>query len=115
MVEKPDAARAPSTLAAAGRYLLDRSIFDALRRIQPGADGELQLTDAIALLIADGHPVHVVVHRGVRHDLGSPGGYLCAAIDFALDSPEYGPALWQWLAGRLGRDGLLVQRFPEAG
>ncbi|KIA62017.1 UTP--glucose-1-phosphate uridylyltransferase [Nocardia vulneris] len=104
MVEKPALADAPSTFAAAGRYLLDRAIFDALRRIEPGAGGELQLTDAIALLIAEGHPVHVVVHRGSRHDLGNPGGYLRAAVDFALERDEYGPALREWLQHRLGPD-----------
>ncbi|MGW0518850.1 UTP--glucose-1-phosphate uridylyltransferase [Crossiella sp. NPDC003009] len=101
MVEKPKAEDAPSTFAAAGRYLLDRAIFDALKRITPGAGGELQLTDAIALLIAEGHPVHVVVHRGNRHDLGNPGGFLRAAVDFALKDPEYGPGLLQWLQGRV--------------
>ncbi|GLZ41771.1 UTP--glucose-1-phosphate uridylyltransferase [Actinokineospora sp. NBRC 105648] len=104
MVEKPPADQAPSTFAAAGRYLLDRAIFDALRRITPGAGGELQLTDAIALLIADGHPVHVVVHRGGRHDLGNPGGFLRAAVDFALDHPEYGPGLHQWLRERISAE-----------
>ncbi|MBO0854833.1 MAG: UTP--glucose-1-phosphate uridylyltransferase [Nocardia sp.] len=104
MVEKPALADAPSTFAAAGRYLLDRVIFDALRRITPGAGGELQLTDAIALLIEEGHPVHVVVHRGSRHDLGNPGGYLRAAVDFALERDEYGPALREWLQLRLGPD-----------
>ncbi|WP_424184205.1 UTP--glucose-1-phosphate uridylyltransferase [Actinokineospora sp. G85] len=102
MVEKPPADQAPSTFAAAGRYLLDRAIFDALKRITPGAGGELQLTDAIALLIAEGHPVHVVVHRGGRHDLGNPGGFLRAAVDFALDHPEYGPSLREWLRARIG-------------
>ncbi|MBM7457895.1 UTP--glucose-1-phosphate uridylyltransferase [Rhodococcus coprophilus] len=101
MVEKPDVADAPSTFAAAGRYLLDRAIFDALRRIEPGTGGELQLTDAIALLIAEGHPVHVVVHRGTRHDLGNPGGYLRAAVDSALNTDEYGPSLREWLIERL--------------
>ncbi|MFI7667954.1 UTP--glucose-1-phosphate uridylyltransferase [Nocardia sp. NPDC049526] len=104
MVEKPALADAPSTYAAAGRYLLDRAIFDALRRIEPGTGGELQLTDAIALLIAEGHPVHVVVHRGSRHDLGNPGGYLRAAVDFALEREEYGPALREWLQHRLSAD-----------
>ncbi|MBF6362255.1 UTP--glucose-1-phosphate uridylyltransferase [Nocardia farcinica] len=104
MVEKPALADAPSSYAAAGRYLLDRAIFDALRRIEPGAGGELQLTDAIALLIEEGHPVHVVVHRGSRHDLGNPGGYLRAAVDFALEREEYGPALREWLQHRLSSD-----------
>jgi UTP--glucose-1-phosphate uridylyltransferase len=101
MVEKPPAEEAPSTYAAAGRYLLDRAVFDALKRITPGAGGELQLTDAIAMLIAEGHPVHVVVHRGGRHDLGNPGGFLRAAVDFALLHPEYGPDLREWLRGRV--------------
>ncbi|MET0132388.1 MAG: UTP--glucose-1-phosphate uridylyltransferase [Kibdelosporangium sp.] len=101
MVEKPAAEDAPSTFAAAGRYLLDRAIFDALKRITPGAGGELQLTDAIALLISEGAPVHVVVHRGGRHDLGNPGGFLRAAVDFALDDPEYGPDLREWLRDRV--------------
>jgi UTP--glucose-1-phosphate uridylyltransferase len=101
MVEKPAPDQAPSTFAAAGRYLLDRSVFDALKRIAPGAGGELQLTDAIALLITEGHPVHVVVHSGGRHDLGNPGGFLRAAVDFALDDPAYGPGLREWLRERL--------------
>jgi UTP--glucose-1-phosphate uridylyltransferase len=103
MVEKPRAQDAPSLLAAAGRYVLDRAVFDALRRIDRGAGGEVQLTDAIALLIAEGHPVHVVVHRGSRHDLGNPGGYLKAAVDFALERDDYGPELRRWLVERLGR------------
>jgi len=87
MVEKPAPEDAPSTFAAAGRYLLDRAVFDALKRITPGAGGELQLTD--------------VVHRGGRHDLGNPGGFLRAAVDFALAHPEYGPDLREWLRGRV--------------
>ncbi|MCV7091669.1 UTP--glucose-1-phosphate uridylyltransferase [Mycobacterium interjectum] len=102
MVEKPKADDAPSMYAAAGRYVLDRAIFDALRRIERGAGGEVQLTDGIALLIEEGHPVHVVVHRGSRHDLGNPGGYLKAAVDFALDRDDYGPDLRRWLVARLG-------------
>jgi UTP--glucose-1-phosphate uridylyltransferase len=101
MVEKPKPEEAPSTFAAAGRYLLDRAIFDALDRIGPGAGGELQLTDAVALLITEGHPVHVVVHRGGRHDLGNPGGYVRAFVDFALEDPDYGPDLRAWLSARL--------------
>src|SRR3954451_11844852 len=102
MVEKPKSEDAPSLYAAAGRYVLDRAIFDALKRVPRGAGGEIQLTDAIALLIAEGHPVHVVVHRGSRHDLGNPGGYLKAAVDFALERDDYGPELRRWLVERLG-------------
>ncbi|MEU2032686.1 UTP--glucose-1-phosphate uridylyltransferase [Nocardia amamiensis] len=101
MVEKPSAADAPSTLVAAGRYLLDRAVFDALRRIEPGAGGELQLTDAIAVLIAQGHPVHAVVHRGGRHDIGNPMGYLRASVDMALGREEYADSFRDWLRARV--------------
>jgi UTP--glucose-1-phosphate uridylyltransferase len=110
MVEKPPPAQAPSRYAAAGRYLLDRAIFDALRATPRGAGGEVQLTDAIALLIDDGHPVHVVVHRGSRHDLGNPGGYLKASVDLALQRDDYGPELLRWLRARLG-----VAECPASG
>ncbi|MGQ0717507.1 MAG: UTP--glucose-1-phosphate uridylyltransferase [Pseudonocardiales bacterium] len=104
MVEKPAPEAAPSTLAAAGRYLLDRAVFDALRRIDPGTGGELQLTDAVALLIDEGHPVHVVVHRGERHDLGNPAGLLRASVDFALSDPDIGPGLLTWLRERVEQE-----------
>ena len=97
MVEKPDVEDAPSTFVATGRYLLDRAIFDALRRITPGKGGELQLTDAIELLIEEGHPVHIVVHEGKRHDLGNPGGYIRACLDFGLQDPTYGPGLRRYM------------------
>ena len=97
MVEKPEPKDAPSNLVATGRYLLDRKIFDALRKITPGKGGELQLTDAIDLLIDAGEPVHVVIHHGTRHDLGNPGGYIPACVDFGLRSDKYGPALYKSL------------------
>ena len=93
MVEKPEPTHAPSNLVAAGRYLLDRQIFNALKRIKPGKGGEIQLTDAIELMIKEGHPVHVVVHDGRRHDLGNPAGYIPACVDFGLAHPKYGPSL----------------------
>lgn len=94
MVEKPAAEDAPSNLVATGRYLLDRAIFGALRRITPGKGGELQLTDATALLISEDHPVHVVVHDGIRHDLGNPAGFIPASVEFGLRRPKHGPALF---------------------
>ncbi|MCZ9308779.1 UTP--glucose-1-phosphate uridylyltransferase [Corynebacterium uberis] len=101
MVEKPDPQDAPSNFVATGRYLLDRAIFDALRRITPGKGGELQLTDAIELLITEGHPVHVVIHEGKRHDLGNPGGYIPACVDYGLSHPVYGPGLRKAIAAIL--------------
>ncbi|AGB26671.1 UDP-glucose pyrophosphorylase (plasmid) [Mycobacterium sp. JS623] len=73
MVEKPNADDAPSLYAAAARYVLDRAIFDALRRVSRGAGGEIQLTDPIALLIDEGHPVHVVVSPWLTASRGRPG------------------------------------------
>ena len=93
MVEKPDPEDAPSTFVATGRYLLDRGIFDALKRTTPGKGGEIQLTDAIELMIREGHQVHILVHRGKRHDLGNPAGYIPACVDFGLSHPKYGPVL----------------------
>ena len=93
MVEKSAVGDVPSNLVATGRYLLDRAIFGALRRITPGRGGELQLTDAIALLISEGHPIHVVVHDGIRHDLGNPAGFIPASVEFGLRHPKYGPVL----------------------
>ena len=54
----------------------------------------MQLSDAIELMISEGHPVHVVVHEGKRHDLGNPGGYIPANVDFGLRDAKYGPALY---------------------
>lgn len=90
MVEKPSIEEAPSTFVATGRYVFDRHIFDALRRITPGKGGELQLTDAIDLLIQEGHPVHILIHSGQRHDLGNPGGYITACIELGMEHPVYG-------------------------
>ena len=104
MVEKPDPADAPSNFVAVGRYLLDRAIFDALRRIPRGKGGEYQLTDAIELLIQEGHPVHVVVHKGFRHDLGNPGGFIRACVDFGLRHPDYGEGLRDYMQQRLAQD-----------
>ena len=88
MVEKPAVEDVPSNLLAAGRYLLDRAIFGALRRITLGKGGELQFTDAIALLFSEGHPVHFVVHDGIRHDLGNPAGFIPASVEFGLRHPK---------------------------
>src|SRR6266571_2047877 len=61
LVEKPACEEAPSNLAVVGRYVLPNTIFDAIRRIGPGAGGEIQLTDAMALMLEEGTPVHGVV------------------------------------------------------
>ena len=104
LVEKPPADKAPSNLAVVGRYVLPSSIFDAIRRIKPGAGGEIQLTDAMALLLAEGVPVHGVVFRGVRYDTGLPLGYLQAVVQLASRRADFGPAFTEWLTDFVRND-----------
>ena len=79
---------------ATGRYFLDCAIFGALRRITLGKGGALQLIDAVALLISEGQPVHIVFHEGIRHDRGNHAGFIPASVEFGLRHPKYGPALF---------------------
>jgi UTP--glucose-1-phosphate uridylyltransferase len=98
LVEKPPSDQAPSNLAVVGRYVLPPEIFDAIRRIGPGAGGEIQLTDAMALLLSEGVPVHGVVYRGTRFDTGMPLGYLQAVVQIAAKRDDLGKAFRTWLA-----------------
>jgi UTP--glucose-1-phosphate uridylyltransferase len=84
MVEKPDPSVAPSTLAVVGRYVLDPRIFALLESTQPGKGGEIQLTDAIAALLAE-KPVLAYRFQGTRFDCGTHIGLIEATIRFALD------------------------------
>jgi UTP--glucose-1-phosphate uridylyltransferase len=86
MVEKPSAEEAPSDLAIIGRYILTPDIFGILEGLPPGAGGEIQLTDALKLLIAE-RPVYGYVLRGRRYDAGSKLGFLKATVDLALENP----------------------------
>ena len=81
MVEKPSLEDAPSDLAVAGRYLLDVAIFDFLADQQAGLGGEIQLTDAIARMIAH-KPLFGCVYQGKRQDIGNPQGYFKALEAF---------------------------------
>jgi UTP--glucose-1-phosphate uridylyltransferase len=95
LVEKPAAAEAPSDLAIASRYVLPFSIFDALARVEPGHGGELQLTDALQLLIDEGaRAVGVPLRDGEsRHDVGSMESYAAAFLRYALTDPQLGPVV----------------------
>jgi UTP--glucose-1-phosphate uridylyltransferase len=72
-------------------------VFDAIRRIKPGAGDEIQLTDALALMLSEGVPVHGLVYRGMRYDTGLPLGYLQAVVQIAAKRPDLGPAFTRWL------------------
>lgn len=87
MVEKPRPEEAPSTLAVVGRYVLAPSVFEALHQVAPGKGGEIQLTDAIAAMLAD-TPVLAYRFQGTRFDCGSRIGLVEATIRFALDNED---------------------------
>jgi UTP--glucose-1-phosphate uridylyltransferase len=99
LIEKPSPDEAPSNLAVVGRYVLPGEVFEAIRRTKPGSGGEIQLTDAMGLMLDEGTPVYGIVYRGVRYDTGMPLGYLQAVVQLAAQRPDLGPDFRQWLAG----------------
>lgn len=90
VVEKPDPADAPSNLAIVGRYLFTPTIFECLEHVQPGVGGEIQLTDAIALLLKE-EPVMGLVFSDGRFDIGKKIDYLRATVELALERDDLGP------------------------
>ncbi len=105
LVEKPEPAAAPSNLAVMGRYIFTPEIFDKLETVEPGVGGEIQLTDAIAALIAD-QAVYGVTFRGGRHDTGTVPAYLETIVELALDRPDIGPNFARFLSELCQRRGL---------
>lgn len=97
LVEKPEPSEAPSNLAIIGRYVLAPEIFEALERTAPGRGGEVQLTDAMKMLAAEGHPMHGVVFTGRRYDTGDRGDYLRAVVRLAAEREDLGPSFVEWL------------------
>jgi UTP--glucose-1-phosphate uridylyltransferase len=97
LVEKPPIGTAPSNYAVVGRYVLPSTIFEAIRRTKPGSGGEIQLTDAMAMLLAEGTSVHGIVYRGQRYDTGMPLGYLQAVVQLACERPDLGGPFREWL------------------
>lgn len=89
IVEKPRPQNAPSNLAVVGRYLLTGKIFDKLEKTGRGAGGEIQLTDAIADLLAD-ETVYAYEFDGKRYDCGSKIGYLQATVEYGLKHEQLG-------------------------
>ena len=87
IVEKPQPADAPSTLAVVGRYILTPRIFHHLEKVQAGAGGEIQLTDGIAALMQE-EKMLAYRFKGIRYDCGSKLGYLKAMVALGLKHPE---------------------------
>lgn len=87
LVEKPSIQQAPSRYAIAARYVLTPAIFDCLEQTTPGTGGEIQLTDALRMMLAR-EPIHGVVLRGHRHDVGNPIDWIRTNLLMAARDPE---------------------------
>lgn len=104
LVEKPTPEEAPSDLGIVGRYVLTPEIFTFLARTQPGKGQEIQLTDALSLLLAE-QPIYAYRFEGRRYDTGRPLGLLQASVEMALRRPDIGPDFRRYLQGlHLGPD-----------
>jgi UTP--glucose-1-phosphate uridylyltransferase len=98
MVEKPPLAEAPSDLAIIGRYVFTPDIFAAIEQTAPGAGGEIQITDAMRILVRS-RPIYAVKLDGRRHDAGDKLGFLIATVEFALKRDDLGDDFREYLSG----------------
>lgn len=102
IVEKPKPDVAPSNLGVVGRYILTPAIFNKLENVTRGAGGEIQLTDAIAMLLHE-EPVLAYEFFGKRYDCGSKLGYLVATVEQGLKHPELSQEFANYLRGLTSR------------
>ena len=102
LVEKPKREEAPSNLAVLGRYILTPEIFDMLEKTQPGAGGEIQLTDAICDL-AQKQAVYAYNFQGRRYDIGDKEGFLEATVEQALKRPDLRENFMAYLIKTVGK------------
>ncbi len=96
MIEKPGPERAFSDLGILGRYVFHPDIFEAIKKTDPDKGGEIQITDAIKILL-ETKPVYGYLFEGKRYDAGDKLGLLEASIDLALKRPEFGQKLREYL------------------
>ena len=96
MVEKPALAEAPSDLAIIGRYIFTPDIFQAIEQTEPGAGGEIQITDAMRILLKK-RPFYALKLDGRRHDAGDKLGFLIATVEFALKRPDLSAGFSEFL------------------
>ncbi|WNS73818.1 UTP--glucose-1-phosphate uridylyltransferase GalU [Bacillus sp. DTU_2020_1000418_1_SI_GHA_SEK_038] len=96
LIEKPSIAMAPSSQAIIGRYILTPQIFEILDHVQPDKNDEIQLTDALHLLL-EHESIFSYIIKGKRYDIGDKFGFLEASIDFALKRPELREKLYLYL------------------
>lgn len=98
VVEKPAPQEAPSEMAILGRYIFTPEIFEALEVTAPGAGGEIQLTDGIAILLQQ-QAVYAYEFEGEYYDAGTPLGFLKASVSLGLRHPRLGPDFREFLRG----------------
>jgi len=98
MVEKPAFADAPSDLAIIGRYIFTPDIFEAIEQTTPGSGGEIQITDAMRILLKE-RPFYAVKLNGKRHDAGDKLGFLIATVELALKREDLGQQFRDYLKG----------------
>jgi len=96
-IEKPSLEASPSNFACLGRYILEPEIFEYLERLQPGKDGEIQLTDAIVEMIKNGDKVLGYNFEGQRYDTGDKLGYIKANLEYGLRHNEMREDLVKYL------------------
>ena len=101
LVEKPAVEEAPSRLAVLGRYVIEPEIFDILATTQPGAGGEIQLTDALRTL-GNTRPIYAYQFEGRRYDIGDKQGFLEATVEFALKRSDLRDGFLKYLLHTLG-------------
>ncbi|HEV8290729.1 MAG TPA: UTP--glucose-1-phosphate uridylyltransferase [Tepidisphaeraceae bacterium] len=101
LIEKPSKENAPSRLAIAARYILTPTIFNCLAQTRPGLGGEIQLTDGLRLLL-EREPIHGVILKAKRHDIGNPIDWLRTNLIFASRSPQIWKELEPLLRDLLG-------------
>jgi UTP--glucose-1-phosphate uridylyltransferase len=100
VIEKPSPSSAPSNLGVVGRYIFTPAIFKHIQTVQPDADGEFQLTDAIQSLLQE-QLVLAYQYEGVRYDCGMKLDYLKESVDIALAHPELQDEFKAYLANKL--------------
>jgi UTP--glucose-1-phosphate uridylyltransferase len=103
MAEKPGPEKAFSDLGILGRYVFTPEIFEAIRRTPPDKNGEVQITDAIRVLL-EKQPVYGLLFEGRRFDCGDKFGYLEATVHLALKRPEFRDHFRELLRSVLGKE-----------
>ncbi len=99
-IEKPEVEEAPSNLAIASRYIFTPEIFDYLEKVKPGKNDEIQLTDAMQMMVKD-HDMYGLSFDGVRHDIGNKLDFLKTNVIYGLKRKDFGEEFREWLKSLL--------------